>query len=367
MNKILILGGYGHFGKKIVEALVKEDIPLILAGRDHKKMISFQAELEKKYPSCKVESYGFDIFKLLNKQLKELQPKIVINTCGPFQNQDYQIAQACINHHVHYLDLADGRDFVRNITRLNDKALQHNVAVISGASTVPALTSAVIEEYKPFFSTLNELEFGISSAQQTPGGLATTKAILSYTGKEIPPFPGAKGKIVGWQGLHRVKIPECGKRWMSNCSIPDLDLFPPKYGFKSIQFSGGVESDFLHLSLWIISWFIRAGLPVSLKKYANIFYRVSKFFGRFGSDAGGMYIFMTGLDLQNRPKTIKWTIVAKKNHGQYIPTIPAIVLAKKIYHNQYTTPGAKPCVGLITLKECLEQMTDLEITTSVEN
>ncbi|MDW9146806.1 saccharopine dehydrogenase NADP-binding domain-containing protein [Legionella pneumophila] len=367
MSKILVLGGYGHFGKKIAEALIIEGIPVILVGRNHEKMISFQTELANKYPSSEVECFVFDIFKSLDKHLKQLQPKIVINTCGPFQDQDYQIAMACINNHSHYLDLADARDFVRDISMLNDKAVQHNVAVISGASSVPALTSAVIEEYKPFFSKLNGLEFGINSAQQTPGGLATTEAILSYTGKEIPKFSGARGKIFGWQDLHRVKLPECGKRWMSNCSIPDLDLFPPKYGFKSIQFSGGVESGFLHLGLWVISWLIRAGLPVSLKNHANVFYRISKFFDRFGSDAGGMYIFINGMDFQNRHKTVKWYIIAKKNHGQFIPTIPAIVLAKKIYNNQYSTPGAQPCVGLVTLKECLEEMTDLDITTYVEN
>ena len=365
MNKILILGGYGHFGSKIAETLAKEGIPIILAGRNPAKMTSFQTELGKRYPDCEVECCVFDVFKSLDKKLQDLQPKLVIHTCGPFQGQDYKIAESCIKHRVHYIDLADARDYVRDISTLNEQAIQNQVAVISGASTVPALSSAVIEEYQSLFVELGSLKFGISSAQQTPGGVATTEAILSYTGKEIPGFPGAKGKVYGWQGLHQVTFPVCGKRWMSNCSIADLDLFPLKYGFQDIQFSGGVENSFLHLGLWMISWLVRAGLPLSLEKRGNFFYRVSKMFDRFGSGTGGMYMYIRGKDLWNNSKTVKWYIIAKNNHGLHIPTIPAIVLAKKIYLDQYQTPGALPCVGLVSLKECLHEMAHLDITIYV--
>ena len=87
----------------------------------------------------------------LPRQLEILKPLVVINTCGPFQNADYGIARACIASGVHYIDLADGRDFVTGITQLDADAKEHNVAVISGASTVPALSAAVIEHFLPNF------------------------------------------------------------------------------------------------------------------------------------------------------------------------------------------------------------------------
>jgi hypothetical protein len=362
MNKVMILGGYGHFGVKIAEALIKDNIPVIIVGRSKDKLTETLHRLEQKYPKAYIGGYCFDIYRNLDKKLKDLKPTIVIHTCGPFQDQDYSIARTCIENHAHYLDISDGRDYVRDISTLNELALRNNVVVISGASSVPGLTSAVIEEYKHSFSQLDHLKFGISSGQQTPGGVATTNDILTYAGKEIPSYIGAKGKVIGWQGLHRVSLPECGKRWQSNCSIPDLDLFPQYYGFKSIEFFGGVESGFLHLSLWCMSWLVRWGVPIKLGAYSNLFYRVSKAFDRFGSDAGGLYVFLDGTDLQNKEKNIKWYIIAKKNHGLFIPTIPSIVLAKKIFHGEYNTPGAKPCVGLVTLKELLLEMHDYDIS-----
>ena len=98
-----------------------------------------------------------------------------------------------------------------------------------------------------------------------------------------------------------------------------------------------------------------------LTKRLHLFYRVSKAFERLGSDAGGLYIFLSGKDFQHKTKTVKWYIIAKKNHGLFIPTIPAIVLAKKIFHGKYTTPGAKPCVGLVQLDELLAEMREYDI------
>jgi hypothetical protein len=355
MNEVMILGGYGHFGLKIAEALIQVNIPVIIVGRSEVKLSKALYGLHQKYPQAKIGGSCFDIHQDLDDKLKALKPLLIIHTCGPFQNQDYLIASICIANQVHYLDISDGREYVRDISLLNDLAVSKNISVISGASSVPGLTSAVIEEFKPLFSQLEHMEFGISSGQQTPGGVATTNAILSYAGKEIPSY-------TGWQGLHRILLPECGKRWQSYCSIPDLDLFPKQYGFKSIEFYGGVESSFLHLSLWCMSWLVRWGLPIKLSACSNLFYRVSKAFSHSGSDAGGLYIFLTGKDLQNNEKKIKWYIIAKQNHGLFIPTIPAIVMAKKIFHGQYTIPGARPCVGLVTLQELLAEMHAYDIS-----
>ena len=111
-----------------------------------------------------------------------------------------------------------------------------------------------------------------------------------------------------------------------------------------------------------MSWLVSLGVPIKLGAYSNLFYRVSKAFDRFGSDTGGLYVFLGGKDLQNKEKNIQWYIIAKKNHGLFIPTIPAIVLAKKIFRGKYNTPGAKPCVGLVALKELLLEMHDYDIS-----
>lgn len=76
--------------------------------------------------------------------MDKIKPNVVINTCGPFQTANYNIVQNCIESQVNYIDLADGRDFVSGMNRFNNEAFKKNITVITGASSVPGLSSAVI-------------------------------------------------------------------------------------------------------------------------------------------------------------------------------------------------------------------------------
>lgn len=179
MQPVLILGGYGNFGKRIATALVADNIPVIIAGRTSQKAEALKSLL----PEALTDIAIFDAFRELGEQLERLKPAIVINTCGPFQSSNYSIAETCIRQGVHYVDLADGRDFVTGITALDEQAKANNVCVIGGASTVPGLSSAVLEHYKHEFSEIDNLKYGISPGQKAERGLATTQGILSYVAK----------------------------------------------------------------------------------------------------------------------------------------------------------------------------------------
>lgn len=358
-RKVLILGGYGNFGKRIALALVKHDVPVIIAGRNQEKAQAFARTL----PESLVTVAVLDISSGFADQLKLLHPHVVINTCGPFQKSNYDAACTCIEHKVHYIDLADGRNFVTGITALDESAKAHQVAVVSGASTVPGLSSAVIEHYRNEFSEIDSMIFGISPGQQAERGLATTQGILTYVGKPLKPFAGVKKPTYGWQDIYRQEYPEIGKRWMANCDIPDLDLLPVHYGIRSIRFSAGLELSFMHLGLWLLSWAIRLGLPLHLPRHAASLLAVSNWFNRFGTAHGGMHIVLRGKNIEGKPHERSWFIVAKNGDGPQIPTIPAIILAKKLINGDLAYHGATPCVGLVTLDEYLNELKEFSIIT----
>ena len=357
--KVLILGGYGNFGKRIAELLTRQGVAVIIAGRDRAKA----AEAARNLPSGLAEIAAFDATTDLSRHLEALKPSVVINTVGPFQMSDYGIAQTCIAGATHYIDLADGRDFVTGITALDADAKKHNVAVISGASTVPALTSAVVEQFFPRFSEISSLTFGIAPGQKAERGLATTKAILSYVGKRLKPCAGYQTRY-GWQDLYLQTYPTIGKRWMANCDVPDLDLLPAKYGIGRIRFSAGMENPFIHWGMWLMSWGVRLGLPVDLSRHAATLLAASNWFDFIGSADGGMHVILEGKDKSGRVGVTKWFIVALNGDGPYIPAVPAVVLAKRIIAAAKPIPsGATPCVGLITLDEYLGELKNLDIKT----
>lgn len=352
MTQVLILGAYGNFGSRIASALLKDNISIILAGRDKQKAQSLRSQFKNDSVSIAI----FDANQELDKQLEILKPSVVINTIGPFQTADYKIPEICIQHQVHYIDLADARNFVTGITSLNSLAKENNVIVVSGASTVPGLSSAVLDHFKDKFGKIDSLVYGISPGQKAPRGLATTESILTYLGKPLKPWGNNNQSCFGWQDVYRQEYPELGKRWMANCDIPDLDLFPDLYGIKNIRFSAGMENSILHLGMWAMSYLVRIGLPLNLPGHAKFLLALSHVFDAFGTENGGMHMLMKGIDRQGKPLEIRWFIIAKNNDGPQIPCVPAIILCKKLIQGKLKSSGAMPCVGLISLDEYMKEL-----------
>lgn len=118
---------------------------------------------------------------------------------------------------------------------------------------------------------------------------------------------------------------------MANCEVPDLDILPLHYNIKNIRFSAGMESSILHLGIWFVSWLIRLGLPINLPNHADFLHRFSHWgFDWMGTDEGGLHMTLKGKDLEGKPYRRKWYIIVKKGDGPNVPTIPAIILGRKI-------------------------------------
>lgn len=113
--------------------------------------------------------------------------------------------------------------------------------------------------------------------------------------------------------------------------MPDLDIFPERYGIGDVRFSAGTESKMLHMGIWLTSWLIRAGLPLDLPKYSSFLLKASHLlFDPIGTDRGGMHFKISGTDPRGRKLLLKWFIIVRKGHGPNVPVVPAIVLARRM-------------------------------------
>lgn len=361
IKRILIIGGYGNFGSFITKTLAQENhIQVIIAGRslDKAKVLADSLDAPNK-----PEAVQLDINAGLAGALGSIKPDIVIHTSGPYQGQDYHVAKACIDVCAHYIDLADARDFACGITALDREAKGKDVLVISGASSVPCLTSALVDYYAPEFETLESLDYGITTAQKTARGLATTAAILSYTGKPFSTLiEGVPRAIYGWQNLRARKYPALGWRLLGNCNVPDLALFPARYPtLKNIRFYAGLEIPFIHVTLWGLSWLVRIGLIKHLEKAAPLLLKMSFMFDWLGSANSAFHMELSGKGKDGRDKTISFELTARSGDGPYIPCMPAILLAKKLAAGEISERGAFPCMGFITKDEYLGALGEMDI------
>jgi saccharopine dehydrogenase-like NADP-dependent oxidoreductase len=366
MHTILVLGGYGFFGERISESLASEaSVRLLVAGRDAGKAAALVARL--KLPAERAVVVDANDPGLAAR-LRELGVDTLIHTAGPFQAQKYTVAMAAIEAGCHYIDLADGREFVAGIESLDGAARERGVTVVSGASSVPALSSAVIDRFLPQFKRLDSIEFGISSGGWVPG-LATVRGVFSYGGKPFKEWRnGAWRATYGWLDLRRHLFPPpLGARWVSSCDIPDLTLFPQRYPtVRTVTFHAGFASTVGHLVVCCLAGLVRARLLRSLTPFAVPLSCISHWIEPLLSDKGGMFVCLVGEGSESNRIHLSWNLLAGQNHGPFIPCGAAIALARKLANGVSLPQGAMPCIGLLTVKEFLAPLHNLDIREVVE-
>jgi len=359
VKKVVVLGGYGNFGKRIVENLSGiEDITVFVAGRNLSKSSALVTHLENT-SAARLEPLVIDIFADdFKEQLAILSPYLVIHTSGPFQGQDYRVPTACIECGAHYIDLADDRRFVCDIVELDCEAKDKGILIVSGASSVPGLSSAVIELYQNKFSTIDSINLAIAPGNKAERGLATVEAILSYTGHPLSVFKDGRWQdVYGWMDS---KVNDfggfVGKRHLANVDVPDLELFPSRYDVtQQVGFQAGLELPLLHKTMVGMAYLSKIGLVKNWAPLSNAIVSTSNIFLSFGSDKGAMEVLICGKSNDGNAKKIKWTLYAPKGNGPYIPTLSTIILARKLLsrdnQSSQQETGAKPCAGMFELSE----------------
>ena len=340
-----------------------EGLELILAGRSLAKAEALMAAVQ---PAARttLQATAFDALSDgFDAVLKQLQVHVVVHTSGPFQGQDYRVAEACIAAGAHYIDLADGHAFVAGISRLDDAARRAGVLVTSGASSVPALSSAAADHLSAGLQRVDRIDIGISPGNRTERGLATVSAILSYCGQ---PLAGAQPSRTGWWGTWRRHYPPpVGTRLLSPCDVPDLSLLPLRYpGSPEVRFGAGLELRFLHRGMNAMALLARWGWVRNWSRHARWLKAAADLFRHWGSDAGAMHVSVEGCSADGTVRQRHWTLVAAEGDGPYVPTLAAAALVRRLAQGRLAERGAMPCLGLLTLDDFATETEGLAIRFS---
>ena len=348
--RVVVIGATGVFGSRVARRLAGDArFELVLAGRRRGELEALRVSLED--PSARIAMLDTDATRFVD-DLAALRPQLVIHIAGPFQGQDYRVAEACLESGCDYVDLADGRGFVTGIERLDDRARAAGRLLVTGASSVPALSAAVVDALLPRFDRLDAIEHAINPGNRTPRGDATVASILGYCGRPIRVWRDGRWQVAhGWMDSRRQVFP-FGRRRVGVCEIPDLDLFPARYPqVRTVMFRAGLELSLLQTGTWCAAALVRLGLIRNLATHAPALRRFSERFIRFGSDVGGMTVEMSGIGTDGRPLKLRWWLSADAGDGPQVPVTPAVVLARLLADGAVAAKGAMPCVGLLTLEQ----------------
>ncbi|MES2019169.1 MAG: saccharopine dehydrogenase NADP-binding domain-containing protein [Pseudomonadota bacterium] len=361
--KTIVLGGYGNFGARICRALANTPgISLVIAGRDLNKARALADE-------CGVDAAVIDINDpCLTQVLLDLGAALVIHTAGPFQAQGYAVARAVAAAGAHYIDLADGRRFVCDFPAALDQAFREQDRIaITGASTVPALSSAVVDHLTAGWRSIGDIDFCIAPAQTAPRGVATMAAVLSYCGAPIQVWQGGQWVTqYGWSAPQKVEYARLRPRLASLCDIPDLELFPDYYpGVQSVRFRAALELGVSQRGLAAIGALRRMGLIRRPQRLAGFLNWAADGLDAFGSALGGMVVRVRGVDADGAPITRAWHIAADDDNGPEIPCMAAILLARRLAAGNAGAAGAYTSIGQLTLAEFEPEFAKWDMVTDL--
>ena len=198
---MLVLGGYGVFGARLCAGLAADGWDVLVAGRN----------LRAAEASCAVQG-GVPLTldhhaPDFAARVAGLAPFVVVDAAGPFQAYGGgHVVQAALDAGAHYLDLSDDAGFTQAIAGFDAVARTLGLVAISGASTVPALSSAVAADLVVGLTDVHLIESTILPGNRAPRGLSVITAILVQVGQPMGLWREGVVQARAWSRARQVSL-----------------------------------------------------------------------------------------------------------------------------------------------------------------
>ncbi|WP_136621792.1 MULTISPECIES: SDR family oxidoreductase [Mesorhizobium] len=357
--KLLIVGGYGIFGGRVIQLLENEPrLTVIVAGRSLAKAETWCES--RGAVAARLMPAVFDRDGDLAAQLASLRPDTLVDASGPFQAYGegrYRLIEACIDQGVNYLDLADGSDFVAGVPVFDAAARRAGLFVLSGVSSFPVLTAAVVRRLSSDMVRVDTIRGGIAPSPYAGVGENVIRAIAGYAGQPVALVrDGGKAQGHPLTEQMRYTIAPPGRVPLNNTlfslvDVPDLralvEFWPQA---KTIWMGAGPVPEVLHRALIGFAWLVRIGLVRSLSPIAPLMHWATNRL-RWGEHRGGMFVEVTGAGRTGSPVKRSWHLLAEGNDGPLIPAMAVEALVRKALDGHPPAPGARAAVRDLELED----------------
>ncbi len=357
--RVLIVGGYGIFGGRLVE-LLKTDarLTLLVAGRSLSRAREF-CERHSTSAAHLVPAQ-FDRGASDVAGLAALQPTLVVDVSGPFQaygEDRYRLIEHCIAGRIHYLDLADGSDFVEGVAAFDDAARAAGVYVLSGVSSFPVLTAAVVRRLSADMSHVHSIRGGIAPSPYAGVGVNVIRAIASYAGQAVWRRRGGrlcKGYPFTESMRFLVTVPgrmplRCTR--FSLVDVPDLRALAREWPQASeVWIGAGPVPPILHGALTALAWLVRWRWLPTLSWLAPAIHFVTNHV-RWGEHRGGMFVAVRGRAGDGSELVREWHLLAEGNDGPLIPCMAVEAIVHKVLAGNAPAPGARAAIHDVELAD----------------
>lgn len=351
----------------------RESISLVVSGRSRTAAQAFCNALP---PGGSREALALDRDGDVARQIGETDADIVVDASGPFQvygDDPYRVVKAALAAGAHYLDLADSPEFVRGIRQFDRVAKEKDLVVLSGVSSFPVLSAAMVRELTSDFRRVDSITGGIAPSPYAGVGYNVIRAIAGYAGKSIP--VRREGRTASARALvetRRFTIAPPGElplfpRKFSLVNVPDLQLLGDEWPeVRDVWMGAAPEPASLHWLLRCFAGMVRLGLVPSLAPLARLIHFTANTV-RWGEHRGGMFVEVSGEAADGEAVTRSGNLLAEGRHGLYIPSMAVEAIVRKWLDGRPPSAGARPATVELELSDYKRVFAGRPIVTGIRN
>jgi short subunit dehydrogenase-like uncharacterized protein len=189
IKKLMIYGATGYTGSMIVQHAVASGVPLILAGRNEKKLAAMASTLDIPF-----RTFSLDKPEIVEEALADVA--VVLNCAGPFMYTANALIKAAIAKQVHYLDVAAESDSYKLAETLDKAAAAAGVMLLPGCGGSVAMLGCLAAHAVERVTTPKSLSLALHVAGPMSRGSAISatenlspECLIRRNGQLIPQDP----------------------------------------------------------------------------------------------------------------------------------------------------------------------------------
>jgi hypothetical protein len=359
---VLVAGAFGVFGRTLVHDLLRHSTLSVHAGgRGRSNMAVLQQGLEPALRD-RITPVLCDLNDLRSVASALTNVQGAICAAGPYQEMPLHLLEACQRRSLPYIDMADDRGFVRRARAI---VRPENSPAGIGWSTAPALSALLARLACEGFEAVEEIQIQLAPGNRGPRGSGTISSFLDSLAKPFTVW-GNDGwrSVLGWSNPMTFNFPApIGPREGFLVDVPDHDLFPPLFLASRVEFRAGAEFRIQNRaasSLASLSGFY----GFDWRWAAGLFRRLLSVTSFLGSDAGALGVRLTGLKANLR--TRRTVCLSAQHHGEYMPVLPAAVMAPRLLSGQAVFQGLLPLDRWLSREDLEAECAKRGLVLSVE-
>jgi short subunit dehydrogenase-like uncharacterized protein len=155
-NKIVIYGSYGYTGRLIVDELRRYNHPIVLAGRDERKL-----KVQSETTGLPCVAAKLDDTEQMVRLLEDAV--LVIHCAGPFIHTAIDMVNACLVSGTHYTDITGEYQVFEALRKRDSEAKQRGITLMPGTGFDVVPSDCLANHLKNRLPDATHLELAFAS------------------------------------------------------------------------------------------------------------------------------------------------------------------------------------------------------------